>query len=87
MSTLKSILTTVAAVGLFATATTGMAGRYGDDENRHWESIKKAQQTQAQFDRAQGVAGRSGAEMTIEGRPGRQVYDKPAFPGFHKPGY
>lgn len=87
MSTFRSILTTLAAIGLFAVATTGMAGRYGDDEIRHAQAIEQLQQMQAQVHSAQGVAGRSGEEMTIEGKPGRQVYKKPSFPGFHKPGY
>lgn len=87
MFTFKSIVTTLSALGLFAVATTGMAGRYGDDELRHVQSIRKAQQIQAQVHSAQGVAGRSGEEMTIEGEPGREAYKKPPFPGFHKPGY
>jgi hypothetical protein len=87
MSTLKAAFATVASVALFAIASAGFAGRYGDDELRHSQTVKQIELSKTQADRAQGVAGRSGEEMTIEGRPGRQLYKKAPFPGFHKPGY
>jgi hypothetical protein len=87
MSTLKTTFAAVAGVALFAATSASFAGRYGDDEIRHWQTVKQIELSKAQAEKAQGVAGRSGEEMTIEGTAGRQPYKKPPFPGFHKPGY
>lgn len=53
----KSIIGTVLAAALFATASISFAGRYGDDEVRHWQQIKKLQEMKQ--DQA-GAAGRKG---------------------------
>ncbi|HSF46759.1 MAG TPA: hypothetical protein VLA73_00165, partial [Burkholderiales bacterium] len=67
MSTFKTSCATVAGVTLFVIVSVAFAARYGDDEIRHWQTVTQIELSKAQMETAQGVAGRSGEEMTIEG--------------------
>lgn len=70
----KSIIGTVLAASLFATASISFAGRYGDDEVRHWQQIKKLQEMKQ--DQA-GAAGRKG-----DGKKAGDIEPAKRFP-FH----
>ncbi|MBA2351204.1 MAG: hypothetical protein ACR2FI_00185 [Burkholderiales bacterium] len=67
---------------LFTAASASIAGRYGDDEIRHWDQINKARQTVEQTaasERGRSIAGPAGEEMIIEGKPGKQLHKRSPF--------